>query len=223
MLVSPNDAVACSLTLRQASNFWLNFERLFTFDGCFFGGLQFIKFCTVSSFRIHQSPLAGKGSICWNNLVAEFWWLSSLVRKMSSVILHSKNQILEPKNFYSEVRCGKDVANFLEDGLVLLDQTENDLDKLLLSIIRKVNDSFLLCHGSCLWRVEVSVFQILKAIIIARSSSSSVFLSARKPEHQHWPFERVTNRSNWFADARAKGEREGVRRSPGECGAIIQR
>lgn len=61
---------------------------------------------------------------------------------MSSVILHSKNQILEPKNFHSEVRCSKDVANFLDDGLVLLDQTENDLSKLLLGIIRKVIHSF---------------------------------------------------------------------------------
>ena len=61
---------------------------------------------------------------------------------MTSVILHSKNRILEPKNFYTEVRCSKDIANFLDECLVLLDQTENELSKLLLSIIRKATHSF---------------------------------------------------------------------------------
>lgn len=61
---------------------------------------------------------------------------------MNSMILHTKKKLLEPKDFYSEVRCKKDVNNFLEDGLILLDVAENDLDKLLLSIIKKVSSFF---------------------------------------------------------------------------------
>ena len=62
---------------------------------------------------------------------------------MSLMILHTKNKLLEPKDFYSEIRCKKDVNNFLEDGLVLLDVTENDLTKLLISIVRKVKRIFI--------------------------------------------------------------------------------
>lgn len=54
------------------------------------------------------------------------------------MILHTKNKLLQPKDFFSEVRCKKDVDNFLERGLILLDIVENDLDKLLLGIIKKV-------------------------------------------------------------------------------------
>ena len=58
---------------------------------------------------------------------------------MSSMILHTKKKILEPKDFYTEVRSKKDVDNFIENGLILLDVAENDLDKLLLGVIKKVN------------------------------------------------------------------------------------
>ena len=55
------------------------------------------------------------------------------------MILHTKKKILEPKDFYTEVRSKKDVDNFIENGLILLDVAENDLDKLLLGVIKKVN------------------------------------------------------------------------------------
>ena len=58
---------------------------------------------------------------------------------MSSMILHTKKKILESKDFYTEVRSKKDVDNFIENGLILLDVAENDLDKLLLGVIKKVN------------------------------------------------------------------------------------
>lgn len=61
----------------------------------------------------------------------------------SSMILYTKNEILSSKDFYTEVRCRKDVDNFIENGLILLDVIENDLDKLLLNIIRKVSLFFV--------------------------------------------------------------------------------